>query len=62
MDIDLSLFFDLPNDIKYKIMTYYPIIDELRKKLNEEILLKSIEIDAKRVIDEIINNILSNFN
>lgn len=60
------MFYNLPYDIRFKIMSYYPIVSEKKRKINEEIVLYHIELNiknnVKKVLDEIIKNVISNLN
>lgn len=58
----LQYAFFLPNDLKFEIMKYYPIISDLRKKLNTEFFDYYINYKVKKIIDEIIENVLRRFN
>lgn len=53
------MFYKLPYDIKFKIMSYYPLVSSKKKKINEEIILYNIKFSVKKVLNEIINNIVN---
>lgn len=56
------MFYKLPYDIKFKIMSYYPLVSNTKKKINKEIILYHVKLDVKKVLDDIIKNVINNLN